>query len=444
MVVSPSALLVPALVFGLSRIGAVFSLLHEQVRGGALEHVLDDCEPALLVSDDDAARRIAQARGIPTVSMRELAQIAACADSPRFTARRQPLAVDPACLIYTSGTTARPKAVVSTHQQMTFVARAIQSALNYQPTDVVYCPLPLSFDVGLYQLFLAAISGAHLWLGTAADAGPQLLRNLEQTGATVLPAVPSVAEALARLQHRSGAALPALRLLTSTGAAMPANTLTQLRAGLPNLRIQLMFGLTECKRVSIMPPDGDLERPGACGLPLAGTEVFTIDDNGQRLPPGKVGEFVIRGPHVMAGYWRRPEATAARFPRAEGLFPELHSGDYGWLDEDGYLYFHGRRDEMYKERGFRVSTTEVEAAAARVPGVESAVVLAPTGERPAVLVVTGTLVSEDVLLRMREQIEEFKIPRRCLVVDRLPLTGNGKTDRKAVVSLVDNEPCPAL
>jgi acyl-CoA synthetase (AMP-forming)/AMP-acid ligase II len=185
-----------------------------------------------------------------------------------------------------------------------------------------------------------------------------------------------------------------------------------------------------------MPPDADLTRPGACGLALPGTEVFAVDTDGNRLPPGEVGELVVRGPHVMAGYWRRPELTAQRFPRADGLFPRLRTGDHGWLDDEGYLYFVGRRDDIYKERGFRVSATEVEAAARRVPGVEQAAVLPPRDGRPAVLAVVTALSAPAVLLGMREQIEEFKVPRHCVVLEAIPLTRNGKVDRTTLLTEV--------
>src|SRR5204863_5172922 len=132
-----------------------------------------------------------------------------------------------------------------------FAAQAIQSQLGYRAGDVVYSPLPLSFDYGLYQLFLAALGGAAVHVGTTADAGPALLRGLRVCGATVLAAVPSLAASLALLLDRWGGTAP-LRLLTNTGAAMPGRTLDILRKHIPDLKVQLMFGLTECKRVSIM------------------------------------------------------------------------------------------------------------------------------------------------------------------------------------------------
>ncbi|GAA4549808.1 class I adenylate-forming enzyme family protein [Amycolatopsis samaneae] len=437
VVVAGATPLTPALLYAAARVGVAFTLLHEQVRGRPLTHVLDDCEPALVVGSDRSVVDTARARGIDATETTALTDIGFTGEPRHWTppAGHEPLAVDPVCLIYTSGTTSLPKAVVSTHQQAVFAVRAIQSQLSYRDDDVVYSPLPLSFDYGLYQLFLGAVAGAHVWLGQPAEVGPTLARNLVRAGATVLAAVPAVAEALARLLARGGRA-PALRLLTNTGAAMPAEALAALRSAIPGLRVQLMFGLTECKRATIMPPDEDLVRPGSSGRALPGTEVFVVDGSGRRLPPGEVGEIVVRGPNVMAGYWRRPELTAQRFPRAEGLFPQLRTGDYGWVDEDGYLYFSGRRDDIYKERGFRVSATEVEAAARRVPGCASAAVLPPGEGEPAALVATGTLTAEQLLADMREQIEEFKIPRRCVIIDALPLSRNGKVDRKGLAGLI--------
>ncbi|MCF3103091.1 acyl--CoA ligase [Streptomyces roseoverticillatus] len=435
VVCAPGSTALPALVYAASRAGVAFSLLHEQVHGIQLDHVLDDCEPALLVTDAAAAQEAAQRRGLRTATTAELAALAFTTGPAPQTARPGPLAVDPVCLIYTSGTTSLPKAVVSTHQQLTFSVDAIQTVLAYCPDDVVYSPLPLSFDYGLYQLFLATRAGAHVVIGRPAEVGPALLGNLVRAGATVLAAVPAVADALARLLRRARQETPPLRLLTNTGAAMPAQTLQALRSALPDLRVQLMFGLTECKRATIMPPDGDLERPGSSGRALPGTEVFVISEDGRRKPPGEVGEIVVRGPNVMAGYWRRPDLTAQRFHRVEGLLPQLHTGDYGWVDEEGFLYFDGRRDDIYKENGFRVSATEVEAAARRVPGVSAAAVLPPQGTTPALLFAVGEPTPAEVLQGMREQIEEFKIPGRCLIVDALPLTGNGKVDRKALAAL---------
>lgn len=423
-----------ALIFAASRAGLVFTLLHEQTRDAQLTHIIEDCEPSMVLSDrprldvpipDDL-------RVVPSGQLTELAFSPARATGPL---PEPPLPVDPICLIYTSGTTALPKAVVSTHQQVRFSIDAIQSVLRYREDDVVFTPLPLSFDYGLYQLFLATAAHAHCRLGSPGEAGPAVLDALLRTNATVLPAVPSVAHVLAHMLARSAKRPSRLRLLTNTGAAMPEQTLRSLRDALPELTVHLMFGLTECKRATIMPANGDLDRPGSSGKALPGTEVFVIDGDGERLAAGQVGEIVVRGPNVMAGYWHRPELTATRFYRREGLFPELRTGDFGRLDAEGYLYISGRNDDMYKENGFRVSTLEVEAAAMSVSGVDAAAVLAPDAANPARLFVVSGRSAGEILADMRSHIEDFKIPRQCSILDRLPLTRNGKVDRKALAAI---------
>lgn len=430
LIALPFDVLLPALLYACSRAGAVFVVIRDRTSPAVAAHVLDDAEPALVLTDSAVIATLAGKRQVPHAGLTELRQAVAVSGTP---VPDSTLASDPACFIYTSGSTAMPKAVVSTHLQVTFATRAIQSQLGYRPSDVVYGALPLSFDYGLYQIFLCTLAGAELCLAAQDAAGQRLLAALAESGTSVLPAVPSLATSLAALVSRRPAPLPRLRLLTNTGAAMPDRVLSDLRGRLPTLRVRLMYGLTECKRATIMPEDEDLRRPGACGRALPGTEVFAVDGDGVRLPAGETGELVVRGPNVMAGYWRSPEQTARRFRLAEGLFPQLHTGDYGWLDADGYLYFAGRRDDMYKERGFRVSTIEMEAAASRVRGVHAAAVL-PFGDGATLFVQSG-LSPHEVLRLLRDEIDEVKVPARCVVVPEMPLNANGKIDRRLLARM---------
>ncbi|RDI67403.1 class I adenylate-forming enzyme family protein [Nocardia pseudobrasiliensis] len=425
----PASAPTTAVLYAVSRLGAAFCVLHEQVRGPALEHVLRDLEPAVLLTDDPDAPAEVAVYGSAEIG-RAAAEYAPIVETPAVAT------TDTVCLIYTSGSTSLPKAVVTEHRQLLFAARAIQSEIRYAPGDTVFVPLPLAFDYGLYQLFLGAISGAHICLGAPAEGGVALLRGLERARATVLAATPPIAETLVWLLGRARSIPGTLRLLTTTGAAMPAHTARALRAALPALRLQIMYGLTECKRVAIMPPDEDLRRPGASGRPLAGTEVVVLDPGDIELPPGEIGEFVVRGPHVMAGYWRRAEQTERCFGDTTDGRRFLRTGDFGWLDADGYLYLDGRRDDVYKERGHRVSVLEIEAAVREVPEVRSAAVVPPGPDTHAVLVVSGPVIAAEVLTRLRALIEPYKVPRRCVVIETMPLTGNGKVDRAAVAELI--------
>ncbi|MFL6117569.1 MAG: class I adenylate-forming enzyme family protein [Catenulispora sp.] len=425
-----------AAVFACSYAGAVAVVLHPDVKPFHLRHIAADCGAVLALADApllDACRGL----GIRSADLAVAGTGSGGGAARPDTGERRP-ASDPACLIYTSGSTGMPKGVVSPHSQMLFAVRAIGEVLGYRADDVVFCCLPLSFDYGLYQLLLSVAAGSLLHLADQRAAGPALPGRLAAAGATVLPLVPSLADTLLRMLGR-GSPVPArLRLITNTGAVLPEAVIAALGELLPAAEVAPMYGLTECKRVSVTEP-GD-RRPGSVGRPLPGTVCRVVDETGGELPPGAVGELTVAGPHVMPGYWNAPELTARRFrPDAAGTV-WLHTGDLFRADADGYLYFVGRHDDVYKVNGFRVGAAEVEAAALDVPGVSGAAVLPPERGRPARLFVTGSATAHDVVAGLAERIERFKVPGECTVVERLPLTPHGKVDRAALAALAGGAP----
>lgn len=412
-----------AALHGCMKIGAVGVPLNVGLTTSQVEGVLADAAPRLLLADRWPVSERDGLRVRPAPASRRGEPVEA-------EAFREPVVApdDLALLMYTSGSSGpAPKAVMSRHGEAVFAVERIARRLAYRSDDVVYCRIPLSFDYGLYQVFLAADAGAELVLrGSSMDAA--LFAEVKHTGATVLPLVPALASMLLRLATRDPART-SLRLVTNTGEELPQSAVDGLRSRFPGIGIQLMFGITECKRVSIMEVDGDLDRPGSVGRPLDDTEVVIVDERGRPVAAGVEGEIVVRGPHVMSGYWRDPVATAAAFREAPGGGRQLHTGDYGYLDADGYLYFLGRRDQQFKRLATRTSTTEIEAAALRVEGVREAAVLPPTKHRDAVLVAAADLDPVAVLSRLREHLEPQKIPSLCEVRTVLPRNGNGKIDR---------------
>lgn len=420
--------------YAVSRLGAIHCIVSDQTRPFHLAHILADYAPRLVLATAEAAtiaQRLIDDR-LPGTAVR-------CLDELPCEATDEPLprlglSIDPVAFIYTSGSTAMPKAVVCNHRQMLFAAQAIQDRLGYRRDDSVFCCLPLSFDYGLYQTYLSCLAGARLVLGSAADAGPALLGRLRDERITVLPAVPSLAVTLTRLLDRTGATLGRLRMVTNTGASLSPTTCAQLRAQVSGLAVVAMFGLTECKRVSIEVPNADLVRPGSVGLPLADTDAYIVDADGRRLPAGEVGELVVRGPHVMCGYWRAPHLTARRFRRDQLGQPLLYTGDRCRLDSAGRIYFVGRDDDIYKQSGFRVSTIEVEAAAMDVPGVHLAAVLPPNGSRGARLFVTGAITRERLVTELAARLDRSKLPAEFHVVESIPLTFAGKIDKRTLAA----------
>ncbi|MFI9387106.1 AMP-binding protein [Kutzneria sp. NPDC052558] len=425
-------------VYGASRAGAVLVPLNPGMKEFHLRSVLADSEPALaIVADEDASA----VRKLTSVAVHGIGdvwrEVERLADDGRQAPAAGPAPHDIAFLIYTSGSTAAPKGVVCPHRQVTFAAAAINAVLDYHPGDVVFTRLPLSFDYGLYQIFLSALGHAELVL--ADDASDTALVNrIRSCGATIVPVVPSLGAMLSSLGRRDPGSTPTVRMFTNTGAALPAATVAGLREAFPGARVVRMYGITECKRVTIMPPAQDRERPDAVGLPLPGTEVLILDADGNPAPAGQVGEIVVAGPTVMAGYWRAPELTDRCYrPAPDTGEIRLHTGDYGLLDEDGYLYFEGRRDDMFKRKGHRMSTVEIEAAAMDVPGVRAAAVLPPTDRHDLTLFVESDLAPQAVLRELATRLEPPKVPAVCHVLERFPLTLNGKNERQQLTSLLE-------
>jgi acyl-CoA synthetase (AMP-forming)/AMP-acid ligase II len=234
--------------------------------------------------------------------------------------------------------------------------------------------------------------------------------------------------------------LGSLRYLTNTAAALPAEHVRRLRALLPHVAIYSMYGLTECKRVSYLPPAELDRRPTSIGRAIPNTEVYLVDEHDRRLGPGAVGELVVRGSHVTRGYWELPGETQARF--RPGPVPGervLYTGDLVRMDDEGYLYFVGRKDDIIKTRGEKVSPREVEEALHAHPAVaEAAVVGVPDpvlGEaiHAVVTLRAGAAATEQEIVRhCRQRLEDFMVPRRVEVRTSLPTTATGKVARRAL------------
>lgn len=416
-----------AMFFGCSRRGAIFVPINPGMKPFHLRSVFENSEPRLAIVGDGA---VAAIRELTEIDVHEIGAIWPDVESRPVAAEQDSVTGDDIAMLgYTSGSTAAPKAVVCPQAQMVFAAAAISSILGYRIDDVVFCRLPLSFDYGLYQILLACLARAEIVVaGTEPDL--TLMRQIRETGATVVPVVPSLATILTTLARRDSGPT-SVRLFTNTGAALQQSTIDALRSWFPGTRVVRMFGTTECKRISIMGPESEMERPTSVGLPLPGTEVVILDAAGRPLPTGKTGEIVVSGPHVMAGYWRAPEITALTFRRdARTGKVSLHTGDYGHLDDGGYLYFEGRRDDMFKHNGTRMSTLEIEAAAMDIDGVRAAVVMPPADGGELVICVAAALTPHMVLRELAARLEAAKVPTFCHVVENIPLTLNGKNERK--------------
>lgn len=251
-----------------------------------------------------------------------------------------------------------------------FSLKTIQSYLEYQPSDKIGLFLPLSFTYGLYQIFLAIDKGATLYIPHSNSLFLNLLKELNDNGITILPVTPSLLKGMFRVFTNRFCPVPSLRMLTSAGERLPNTYVEKLNSYFPSVKFYNMYGLTECARVSILLPEEMNSKSSSVGKPLKGTRVSIIGENGEILKPNEIGELVVQGKHVTLGYWNLEQETQKTFKKFHwdegGL---LYTGDLCKLDEDGYIYFISRKNDIFSHRGFRISALEIENATYEINGV---------------------------------------------------------------------------
>ena len=445
-----------AAVFAVLKAGAVFMMINPTTKAEKLAYVLNnsgaralflpsrklaalqeslaDAEHLNCVITTGAAAPEISCPGKTCVALDELLSRHRDDTAPP---EKRAIDVDLAALVYTSGSTGNPKGVMLTHLNMVAAATSITTYLENTPDDVILNVLPLSFDYGLYQVLMGFKIGGSVVLERSFTYPHAVMQKLVEEQATGFPIVPTISAIL--LQMDLGKYdLSRLRYVTNTGAALPTEHIVRLRGLLPHVEIYSMYGLTECKRVSYLPPSEIDRRPGSVGRGMPNEEVYVVDEEGRRVGPGVVGELVVRGSNVMKGYWELPEETD-RMLRPGPLPGEkvLYTGDLFRTDEEGYLYFVGRKDDIIKSRGEKVSPKEVEnvlyghpeVAEAAVVGVPDAVL----GEAVKAILTrkSGSQLTEREILRhCANHLEDFMVPKLVEFRAALPKTSNGKIDKR--------------
>jgi len=435
---------------------AVVCIVNPLTKSDKLGYLLNDCRPTALITDkhlnsifSEPARNCPSLRRVivsGAIDNAELAQLphavrwdVAVAGNPAAPARRC-IDIDLAAIIYTSGSTGEPKGVMLTHRNMTTACTSIASYLALGEDEVILNVLPLAFDYGLYQMIMAFRTGARLVLERSFAFPAQILGLIKQEKVTGFPGVPTVFAALSELKSLKDHDFSSIRYVTNTAAALPLKHILMLQELFPGARIFSIYGLTECKRCTYLPPE-DLERkPLSVGIAIPNTEMWIVDEDDRRVGPDVVGQLVIRGATVMKGYWGKPEATARKLK--PGPLPGeqvLYTGDYCRMDAEGYLYFVGRGDEIIKSRGEKVAPKEVENVLMDIPGVREAAVIgvpdALLGQAVKAFVVMeqGRIIGEKQLQKeCQKRLENFMVPKSIVVVSSLPMTDTGKLKKTAL------------
>jgi amino acid adenylation domain-containing protein len=440
-------------IFAVLKADGVFVVVNHSTKRDKLVYILNNCNASVLVTEP---RSLTDAPDGFDTEVPSLNGIVVCGGCPggtigkriransfdaiqkEFPSTKLPsvnIDCDLACLIYTSGTTGEPKGVVCDHDNMVFVANSVIEYLRNVESDVVMNVLPLSFSYGLYQVLMTFKFGGTLVLEKSFAFPAQVLKLMEKERVTGFPGVPTIFAAMLR-SDLDQYDLSSLRYLTNAAAALPVQHIKKIRRQLPAVSFYSMYGQTETKRTLYLPPDQLEKRPDSVGIAIPGTEVWLEDETGRRLNPGEVGELVVRGRHVMRGYWNAPEETARRFREYKQPGERVcHTGDLFRMDEEGYFYFVSRKDDIIKSRGEKVAPKEVENVLYALKGVAEAVVVGVPdpmiGQAVKAVIVRGdaSLSEAQVLAHCRAHLEDFMVPKLVEFRTELPRTSTGKVRR---------------
>jgi amino acid adenylation domain-containing protein len=447
-------------LFGILKAGAVFVMLNPGMKAGKLNFILKDSGARAVIAHQVKESIFREAVAdttelehmiwcgskpvtgpidtIKTSDSWDALFTKGCSGPPRLGFKI--IDIDLATIIYTSGSTGEPKGVVSTHGNVVAAATSITTYLENRENDIVLNTLPLSFDYGLYQSLMVPLFGGTLVLERSFVFPIKTIELLVREKVTGFPIVPTMAAILSQMDTLSKYDLSSLRYITNTAAALHVSYIKKLQSQFPGVTIFSMYGLTECKRTLYLPPEELERRPSSVGIAIPNEEVFIFDNDGNELGPGEIGELVVRGANVMQGYWNRPEETAKTFRpgRYRGeVF--LHTGDLFKKDEEGFLYFVGRKDDMIKTKGERVSPKELENALCSMPGVVEAAALGVPddilGQAIKVYIVTEkqvTLTSDEIMKYCSKHLEPFMVPKYVEFRETLPKNPSGKIDKKVL------------
>lgn len=430
-------------IFGALKAGCVFVMVSPIMKPEKLSYILNDCSARALICN---SRRLdvidpmqAPALTARIVTGERNGRTADCVfmdevlkEPLRESAPAPVIDADLAAIIYTSGSTGNPKGVTMNHHNMISAANSITEYLGNTPDDVILNTLPMSFDYGLYQVITAFKAGASVILEKGFTYPYKVIRIMKEQGVTGFPIVPTISAILTQMDELKNEDFPALRYITNTAAALPVPHIKKLSAMFPKARLFSMYGLTECKRVSYLDPAELGRRPDSVGKAMPNTEVFIVDENGERVGPGIIGELVVRGSSLMQCYWGDPEETAKKI--RPGSFPGdrlLFTGDLFRTDDEGFLYFIGRKDDIIKCRGEKISPKEIENTIYALDGVvEAAVVGVPDpvlGQSIKAFIVKKNGITEnDVLKFCSERLDATRAAMQVVFVAELPKTSTGK------------------
>ncbi len=429
LIISSNRVEVFLIQFAVSYIGGVSSIVDDNLKDKSYEYIINDLKPKILfLSKKNNFVFLKKFSSLKNIFFQNINFRQKDLKKVKFKRSIKDLAI----IIYTSGTTGSPKGIMCSHENIIFSMYSIQNSLKYNSRDKIAIFLPFSFDYGLYQVYMALASESQVYIGRLNDISFDYLNFLKKNSITVLPLVSQHLKILL-IQLKKNKIKLKIRLITNTGSELRHDLIKDFLRLFGNVEVFSMYGLTECKRVSILRSKEYLKKYYTVGKPIKGTNCWLIDKKGKKIKKSGIkGELVVKGPNVTMGYLNDKNLTKQKFKPNNILL----TGDICSLDNEGYLYFYGRKDDIFKYKDYRLSKKEIEKNINEIKEInDSFVYVSERFTNYTIFIVTG-LKLETAIKKIKDKLETYKFTENIQKIKNIKRDQRGKILKNFVNKII--------
>ena len=429
LIIIPSNVFIPISITAVSFLGGIFSIVDENVSQKTLKNIIDNFKPEIIIKSKKL--KILHSIKFINISYEDYLE-KKCDFIKKVSVKRS--IYDIVSITYTSGSTGSIKGVMSNHQNIIFSTTKILEFLKYKNVKIG-CFLPLSFDYGLYQIFLAFKSNSDLYLGNTDEVGIRLVDIIKMNNINCLPLVENLLINYLNLIKRYPSNHIKLKIITNTGSSISKKYIENIKLINKKLKVFLMYGLTECKRVSILDYNKFPKKINSVGKALKSTKCWVVNKKKERMINNDKGELVIEGKNVMQGYFKDKILTEEKFTKINKDVSRLYTGDVCKIDKEGFIYFFGRKDDIFKNKNYRISKLEVENNLKDIRNIEDLAIIIPNNKKKYSFFIKTEMSKIELIKKIKKNLDFYKIAEKIFILKKIPRNNRGKIDEKKLLNI---------
>lgn len=402
-----------------SYLGGISTIIDPEIKKNSLKYILDDFKPDHIFTDKPKNFENLFFKNL----IFDMQKLINKKDNKLIKVNINRTPDDTVILIYTSGTTGRAKGIMCSHKNIVFVTKSIMASLNFKKEKIGLF-LPLSFDYGLYQFYLSLVSNSNIYIGKPSDVGPRFLNIIQKKNITVLPLVTNHLKVLLILLKKKIKCK--IKIVTNTGSEIPISLIKKFLKIQKKCKVFLMYGLSECKRVSILNHAKFFEKNKTVGKAIKGTKCWIVDKKGKKLGNDKFGQLVVQGKHVMQGYYNDKILSNKTFKKDKNNNSILYTGDFCSIDKHGYITFKGRKDDIFKYKNYRLSKKEIQDDLLKIKGIDDSFVYIKKKPFDYKMYVVSKLKYINLINKIKSSLDSYKFSGNIVKLKKIERNSRGK------------------